>query len=92
MKSEKAPTTGKTKTPKDGIGFLYRQTISILALVFAIGLGSTIWYMLRLQSNLIETMALENAALYTQALAEFRHFIHAGGGRASEATRNPGHT
>ena len=72
MKSEKAPTTGKTKTPKDGIGFLYRQTISILALVFAIGLGSTIWYMSRLQSNLIETMALENAALYIQALAEFR--------------------
>lgn len=72
MKSEKAPTTGKTKTPKEDIGFLYRHILSILALVFAIGLGSTIWYISRLQSNLIETMALENAALYSQALAEFR--------------------
>ena len=40
--------------------------------MFAIGLGSTIWYMSRVQSNLIETMALDNAALYSQALAEFR--------------------
>src|SRR3989304_9155558 len=38
----------------------------------AAGLGLLLWYFSRMQSRVIETMALENAALYTQALDEFR--------------------
>ena len=35
-------------------------------------MGFILWQVSRLQSRVIETMALDNAALYSQALAEFR--------------------
>ncbi|HLE72100.1 MAG TPA: hypothetical protein VJH87_20650, partial [Vicinamibacteria bacterium] len=52
--------------------FLLDHTVLFLAVFTAAGLGLLLWYFSRVQSRVIETMALENAALYTQALEEFR--------------------
>jgi signal transduction histidine kinase/DNA-binding response OmpR family regulator len=52
--------------------FLLDRTVLFLAIFTAAGLALLLWYFSRMQSRVIETMALENAALYTQALDEFR--------------------
>lgn len=57
---------------REAIRILFDHTVAVLAVVLAVGLGYILFYISRLQSSVIETMALENAALYTQALAEFR--------------------
>ncbi len=51
---------------------LYRHTVPVLALFLCLGLGLMLWHVSRLQSNLMETMAIAHADLYTRALAEFR--------------------
>ncbi len=51
---------------------IYDRIVWVLAAGFAVGLVTAIWYVSRLQSTLVQSMALESAALYTQALAEFR--------------------
>jgi class 3 adenylate cyclase len=51
---------------------LYKQTILVLTLLFCVGLAAALWNMSRLSSNLIESQALQNAALYTQAIKEAR--------------------
>ena len=57
---------------RESLRVLFDHTVSVLAIVLAVGLGSIVWYVSRVQSRVIETMALDNAALYSQALAEFR--------------------
>src|SRR5262245_3981297 len=51
---------------------LHERTILVLLTMFCIGTGCTLWYVSRLQSNLIASIALQDASLYAQALAEFR--------------------
>ena len=57
---------------RESLRVLFDHTISVLAIVLAVGLGYILWHVSRVQSRVIETMALDNAALYSQALAEFR--------------------
>ncbi len=52
--------------------FLLDHTVHFLAIFLGAGLVLLLWYFSRVQSSVIETMALENAALVSQALAEFR--------------------
>jgi type II secretory pathway pseudopilin PulG len=49
-----------------------QATILVLTLLFCVGLAAALWNMSRLSSNLIESQALQNAALYTQAIKEAR--------------------
>ncbi|HXV61507.1 MAG TPA: response regulator [Vicinamibacteria bacterium] len=78
MHDEKAlpggPATGRFvgQLWRSALGALFAHTVVALAVVLALGLGSILFYVSRFQSRMIETMALENAAIYTQALAEFR--------------------
>ncbi len=51
---------------------LHERIILLLSVIFCIGVATMLWYVSHLQKNLITTTALENAALYTQALQEFR--------------------
>ncbi len=51
---------------------LYQRTILILTLLFCAGVAAALWNMSRLSSNLIESQALQNAALYSQAIKEAR--------------------
>ena len=44
----------------------------MLLLLFCLGVGCMLWYVSRLQSNLIASIALQDASLYAQALDEFR--------------------
>jgi len=44
----------------------------MLTLMFCIGAGCMLWYVARLQSNLIASTVLQDASLYSQALGEFR--------------------
>jgi hypothetical protein len=54
------------------VRLLHERTILVLIILFCIGIGCTLWYVSRLQSNLIASIALQDASLYSQALAEFR--------------------
>jgi PAS domain S-box-containing protein len=54
------------------VRLLHERTILMLLLLFCLGMGCMLWYVARLQSNLIASIALQDAALYAQALAEFR--------------------
>src|SRR5438045_4889909 len=51
---------------------LHERTILVLMLLFCLGMGCMLWYVSRLQSNLMTAIALQDASLYAQALAEFR--------------------
>ena len=57
---------------RESLRVLFDHTVSVLAIVLAVGLGVFLWHVSRLQSRVSDTMALDNAALYSQALAEFR--------------------
>jgi hypothetical protein len=50
----------------------HERTILVLTILFCLGMGGMLWYVSRLQSNLIASIALQDASLYAQALAEFR--------------------
>lgn len=54
------------------VRLLHERTILVLLLLFCLGMGCMLWYVSRLQSNLIASIALQYASLYAQALAEFR--------------------
>src|SRR5215470_7810820 len=54
------------------VRLLYERTIAVLLLLFCLGMGCMLWYVSRLQSNLIAAIALQDASLYAQALTEFR--------------------
>jgi signal transduction histidine kinase/CheY-like chemotaxis protein len=51
---------------------LYRRTIGVLTLMFVVGIAGIAWMVYRLQSRLIESIALSDAAFYSDALKEFR--------------------
>jgi PAS domain S-box-containing protein len=51
---------------------LHERTILVLLLLFGLGMGCMLWHVTRLQSHLIAAIALQDAALYAQALAELR--------------------
>lgn len=51
---------------------LNRKTVLILTLLFIAGVSGALWNMSRLSSSLIESQALQNAALYAQAIQEAR--------------------
>jgi PAS domain S-box-containing protein len=51
---------------------LHARTILVLLLMLCIGIGCMLWYVSHLQSNLIASIALQDASLYSQALAEVR--------------------
>jgi signal transduction histidine kinase/CheY-like chemotaxis protein len=53
---------------------LYRRTIGVLTLMFVVGIAGVTWVVYRLQSRLIESIALGDAARYADALTEFRAF------------------
>ncbi|MFQ6024883.1 MAG: ATP-binding protein, partial [Acidiferrobacterales bacterium] len=48
------------------------RTILILTLMLCAGVALVLWQVSRLQGQMITTIALENASVYAQALAEFR--------------------
>ena len=54
------------------VRLLHERTILVLLLLFCLGMGCMLWDVSRLQSNLIASIALQDASLYAQALAEFR--------------------
>jgi hypothetical protein len=54
------------------VRLLHERTIVVLLLLFCIGMACMLSYVSRLQSNLIAAIALQDASLYVQALAEFR--------------------
>src|SRR5215510_19445 len=51
---------------------LYERTVLVLTILFCVGMVCILWYVSHLQSNLIASIALQDASLYSQALAEFR--------------------
>jgi len=51
---------------------LYERTLLVLTIMFGTGVVIILWHVYRLQSNLIESVTLNNASLYAQALEEFR--------------------
>lgn len=51
---------------------LYERTLLVLTIMFSTGVVIILWHVYRLQSNLIESVTLNNASLYAQALEEFR--------------------
>ena len=54
------------------VRLLHERTILMLVLLFCLGVGGMLWDVSRLQSNLITSIALQDASLYAQALNEFR--------------------
>ena len=55
-----------------GVRLLHERTILVLLSMFCLGAGCMLWYVSHVQSNLITSIALQDAALYAQALAEMR--------------------
>jgi PAS domain S-box-containing protein len=55
-----------------GTRLMYERTLMMLLLLLGLGMGSMLGYVAHLQSNLVASSALRDAALYAQALAEFR--------------------
>src|SRR5215813_6625214 len=51
---------------------LYERPLLVLTIMFGTGVVIILWHVYRLQSNLIESVTLNNATLYAQALEEFR--------------------
>jgi PAS domain S-box-containing protein len=60
------------RTLATSVRLLHERIILVLLLLFCLGMGCMLWYVSRLQSNLIASIALQDASLYAQALAEFR--------------------
>jgi signal transduction histidine kinase len=51
---------------------LNERTLLVLTIMFGTGVVIILWHVYRLQSNLIESVTLNHASLYAQALEEFR--------------------
>ena len=71
---EASTFTGRTLSKlQAGFRFLlYERTILMLWVLAVIGVMVMAWYVARLQSDLIASTALQNAATYAETLAEFR--------------------
>ncbi len=56
-----------------GFGNLLRdRTILVLVVMFLAGMAGLLWQISRLQSVLVNTIAIQNASLYSDALTQFR--------------------
>ena len=51
---------------------LHERTILVLTIMFCAGVAGVLWQVSRLQSDLVASVTVQHAALYSQALAEFR--------------------
>ena len=51
---------------------LHKHTIFVVTIMFVIGVLGVLWHVAALQSDLVASTALQNASVYSQALAEFR--------------------
>src|SRR5262245_12735639 len=51
---------------------LYERPLLMLTIMLCAGVMIILWHISRLQTNLIESVTLNNASLYAQALEEFR--------------------
>ena len=51
---------------------LYRRTVLVLGVLFAVGVASLLLYQDMLQSRLLESALLHDAARYSRAITEFR--------------------
>src|SRR5262245_1281100 len=60
------------RTVAVGVRLLHERTVLVLLLLFCLGMGCMLWHVSRLQSNLITSIALQDASFYAQALADFR--------------------
>ena len=54
------------------IRLLYERTILVLGAMFCFAVAGVLWHVDHLQSNLVETLGLQDAARYSLALEEFR--------------------
>jgi PAS domain S-box-containing protein len=61
-----------SKALAGGSRLLHERTILVLTLMFCAGVAVMLWQVSRLQTNLIASIALQDASLYAQAVAEFR--------------------
>ena len=52
--------------------FLYRHTVLVLAVLFALGAGALLWQQDRSQEDLVRMKAIEDAGAYAHVLAAFR--------------------
>ena len=52
--------------------FLHRRSVLMLAILFTLGVVIIFWHLSRLTLELNESAALQNAAMYSESLAEFR--------------------
>jgi len=59
-------------TADNALKIIYRYTTLLLLLLFAVGGISIFWYMERQQTELVKTLTLNNAQLYSEAITEFR--------------------
>jgi adenylate cyclase len=55
-------------------GLLHHRTVPLLVLLFCAGVGAALWNMATLSSDLIESQAMQNSALYAGALQQARTF------------------
>jgi len=54
------------------VHLFYRGTVLVLGVLFAVGVTSLFWYQDMLQSRLLESALLHDAARYSRAITEFR--------------------
>ncbi len=54
------------------VRLLHERTLLVLTIMFCAGVAVVLWQMSRLQSDLVASLSVPHAALYSQALAEFR--------------------
>ena len=51
---------------------LHERTVAVLTIMLLVGVVAVLWQVSRVQDELVESTALQHAALYSQALSEFR--------------------
>ena len=51
------------------LNLILNHTLATLTLLFALGIGVTLWYVERLSNEQVRETALDHARLYTEALA-----------------------
>jgi hypothetical protein len=54
------------------VRLFYERAILVLTLMLCAGVAGMLWQVSRVQSNLVTSIAVQDASLYAQALAEFR--------------------
>ncbi len=60
------------RVPAWFVRLLHERTILVLSVIFLLATGALMWHIHHLQANLVQSQGLQDAARYSQALAEFR--------------------